>query len=207
MCSPTIGVEDLQGQVSEYDTLLETLKEISPVPIGFEEISGGSKGYYSWGERRIAIQANMSQLQTIKTMVHEIAHSKLHAIDKDATPEEKAQRPDQHTREVQAEGVAYVVCQHLGLDTSDYSFSYVASWSTGKELSELKSSLDTIRAASAEIIDPIQHQRERLPEKEKLRMEKNEERYPCLSQTLARRKHRKIVPRTPKKHKQYKEVR
>lgn len=101
----------------------------------------------------------------------------------------------------------YVVCQHLGLDTSDYSFSYVASWSTGKELSELKRSLDTIRAASAEIIDAIQHQRERLPEKEKLRMEKNKERYPCLPQTLARRKHRKIAPRTPKKHKQYEEVR
>ncbi len=204
---PTIGVEDLQGQVSEYDTLLETLKEISPVPISFEEISGGSKGYYSLGERRIAIQADMSQLQTIKTMVHEIAHSKLHAIDKDATPEEKAQRPDQYTREVQAEGVAYVVCQHLGLDTSDYSFGYVASWSTGRDLSELKSSLDTIRTASAEIIDAIQHQRERLPEKEKLGMEKDEEQYPCVPQTLARRKHRKIVPRTPKKHKQYKEVR
>lgn len=204
---PTIGVEDLQGQVSEYDTLLEALKEISPVPIGFEEISGSSKGYYSLGERRIAIQADMSQLQTIKTMVHEIAHSKLHAINQDVTPEELVRHPDQHTREVQAEGVAYVVCQHLGLDTSDYSFGYVAAWSTGKELSELKSSLDTIRAASAEIIDAIQHQRERLLEKEKLGMEKNKERYPCLPQTLARRKHRKIAPRTPKKHKQYEEVR
>lgn len=204
---PTIGVKDLQGQVSEYDTLLETLKEISPVPIGFEEISGGSKGYYSLGEQRIAIQADMSQLQTIKTMVHEIAHSKLHAIDKDATPEEKAQRPDQHTREVQAEGVAYVVCQHLGLDTSDYSFSYVASWSTGKELSELKSSLDTIRTASAEIIDAIQHQKERQHEKEKLGMEKDEERYPCVLQALAKRKRRKIVPEAEKKRKNYEAIR
>lgn len=204
---PTIGVEDLQGQVSEYDTLLKVLKEISPVPIGFEEISGGSKGYYSLGEQRIAVQADMSQLQTIKTMVHEIAHSKLHAIDKDATPEEKAQRPDQHTREVQAEGVAYVVCQHLGLDTSDYSFGYVASWSTGKELSELKSSLDTIRTASAEIIDAIQHQKERRPEKEKLGMEKDEEQYPCLFQALAKRKRRKIVPEAEKKRKSYEAIR
>ena len=204
---PTIGVEDLQGQVSEYDTLLETLKEISPVPIGFEEISGSSKGYYSLGEQRIAIQAGMSQLQTIKTMVHEIAHSKLHAINQDAAPEELARHPNQHTREVQAEGVAYVVCQHLGLDTSDYSFSYVVSWSTGKELSELKNSLDTIRTASAEIIDVIRHQREHQPEKEKLDMEKDEERYPCLSQAMAKKKSRKIAPGAPKKHKQHEEVR
>ena len=100
-----------------------------------------------------------------------------------------------------------MVCQHLGLDTSDYSFSYVASWSTGKELSELKSSLDTIRTASAEIIDAIQHQKERRPEKEKLGMEKDEEQYPCLFQALAKRKRRKIAPEAEKKRKSYEAIR
>ena len=108
--------------------------------------SGGSHGYYHLTEKRIAIQEGMSELQTLKTAIHEIAHSKLHAIDPEAPAIEQADRPDSRTREVQAESVAYAVCQHYGLDTSDYSFGYVAGWSSGKDLKELKASLETIRA-------------------------------------------------------------
>ena len=97
----------------------------------------------------------MSELQTLKTAIHEIAHAKLHAIDKDAPATEQAVRPDHRTREVQAESVAYAVCQHYGLDTSDYSFGYVAGWSSGRELSELKASLETIRKAANELITDI----------------------------------------------------
>ena len=97
----------------------------------------------------------MSELQTLKTAIHEIAHAKLHDIDLNAFAEERANRPDKRTREVEAESVAYTVCQHYGLDTSDYSFGYVAGWSSGREMSELKSSLETIRKAAAEIIDSI----------------------------------------------------
>ena len=91
--------------------------------------SGGSHGYYHLTEKRIAIQEGMSELQTVKTAIHEIAHSKLHALTPEAAPAEQAARPDSRTREVQAESVAYAVCQHYGLDTSDYSFGYVAGWS------------------------------------------------------------------------------
>lgn len=99
-------------------------------------------------EKRIAIQEGMSELQTLKTAIHEIAHAKLHAIDPEAPAMEQTDRPDSRTREVQAESVAYAVCQHYGLDTSDYSFGYVAGWSSGKELKELKASLETIRATA-----------------------------------------------------------
>ena len=97
----------------------------------------------------------MSELQTLKTAIHEIAHSKLHAIDPEAPAIEQADRPDSRTREVQAESVAYAVCQHYGLDTSDYSFGYVAGWSSGKDLKELKVSLETIRATAHELITTI----------------------------------------------------
>ena len=96
----------------------------------------------------------MSELQTLKTAIHEIAHAKLHDIDLNA-PKDEQPRVDRRTREVEAESVAYTVCQHYGLDTSDYSFGYVAGWSSGRELSELKSSLETIRSAAAEIINSI----------------------------------------------------
>ena len=127
----------------------------SPVPIGFEKIEGGAHGYYHLEEKRIAIDEGMSELQTLKTAIHEIAHAKLHDIDLNASVTEQTDRPDRRTREVQAESVAYAVCQHYGLDTSDYSFGYVAGWSSGRELDELKSSLETIRSAAAEIINSI----------------------------------------------------
>ena len=152
---PSIGVEELTGSVERYGEFFKALEQTSPVPIGFEDIPGGSHGYYHLTEKRIAIQAAMSELQTLKTAIHEIAHSKLHAIDPEAPAIEQADRPDSRTREVQAESVAYAVCQHYGLDTSDYSFGYVAGWSSGKELKELKASLETIRATAHELITTI----------------------------------------------------
>ena len=152
---PSIGVEELTGSVERYGEFFKALEQTSPVPIGFEDIPGGSHGYYHLTEKRIAIQEGMSELQTLKTAIHEIAHSKLHAIDPEAPDIEQADRPDSRTREVQAESVAYAVCQHYGLDTSDYSFGYVAGWSSGKDLKELKASLETIRATTHELITTI----------------------------------------------------
>ena len=152
---PSIGVDELAGNVEQYEDFFKALEQTSPVPMAFEDIPGGSHGYYHLTEKRIAIQENMSELQTLKTAIHEIAHAMLHAIDKDTPATEQADRPDRRTREVQAESVAYAVCQHYGLDTSDYSFGYVAGWSSGRELSELKASLETIRKAANELIIDI----------------------------------------------------
>ena len=152
---PSIGVDELAGNVEQYEDFFKALEQISPVPMAFEDIPGGSHGYYHLTEKRIAIQENMSELQTLKTAIHEIAHAKLHAIDPEAPVTEQADRPDSRTREVQAESVAYAVCQHYGLDTSDYSFGYVAGWSSGKDLKELRASLETIRATAHELITTI----------------------------------------------------
>lgn len=152
---PSIGVDELAGNVEQYEDFFKALEQTSPVPMAFEDIPGGSHGYYHLTEKRIAIQENMSELQTLKTAIHEIAHAKLHAIDPEAPVTEQADRPDSRTREVQAESVAYAVCQHYGLDTSDYSFGYVAGWSSGKDLKELRASLETIRATAHELITTI----------------------------------------------------
>lgn len=152
---PSIGVNKLTGDVSRYEDFFTALKKASPVPIALEHIEGSAHGYYHLTEKRIAIDDNMSELQTLKTAIHEIAHAKLHDIDLNAPKEEKENHPNQRTREVEAESVAYTVCRHYGLDTSDYSFGYVAGWSSGKELSELKGSLETIRLAASELIDSI----------------------------------------------------
>ena len=152
---PDIAVDELTGDVDRYKDFFAALEKTSPVPIAFENIEGGSHGYYHLEDKRIAINEGMSELQTLKTAIHEIAHAKLHDIGLNAPEDEQKPRVDRRTREVEAESVAYTVCQHYGLDTSDYSFGYVAGWSSGRELSELKSSLETIRSAAAEIINSI----------------------------------------------------
>ena len=152
---PDIAVDELTGDVERYRDFFAALEKTSPVPIGFEQIPGSSHGYYHLEDKRIAIDEGMSEIQTLKTAIHEIAHAKLHDIDLNAPENEQQPRIDRRTREVEAESVAYTVCQHYGLDTSDYSFGYVAGWSSGRELSELKSSLETIRSAAAEIINSI----------------------------------------------------
>ena len=152
---PTLGVDELSGDVKDYDLFFEALKRTCPVPMEFEDIDSGAKGYFHQVEQRIAIQKDMSQIQTIKTAIHEMTHQKLHAID----PEKKVSDTPKLTRngkEVEAESVAYTVCQHFGIDTSDYSFAYVAGWSHGKETPELKASLMTIRKAASELIDEIE---------------------------------------------------
>ena len=141
---------ELTGNVEQYKDFFAALEKTSPFAMGFEALSGGVKGRCNYEEKRIIINEGMDELQNIKTAIHEIAHATLHDIDKDA-PE----RPDRRTREVQAESVAYAVCQHYGLDTSDYSFGYIAGWSSGKELAELKGSLETIRSTAASLIDTI----------------------------------------------------
>ena len=152
---PSLSTNELTGDVEKYEDFFAALEKTSPVPMGFEKIEGTAHGYYHLEEKRIAIDEGMSELQNLKTAIHEIAHAKLHDIDLNAPQEEQPDRPDRRTREVQAESVAYTVCQHYGLDTSDYSFGYVAGWSSGRELAELKSSLETIRATAAEIINSI----------------------------------------------------
>ena len=151
---PDLSVKPLLADVEQYEDFFAALEKASPVPIAFEQITNGANGYFSLTDKRIAIKEGVSELQAVKTAIHEIAHAKLHDIDLNA-PKDEQPRVDRRTREVEAESVAYTVCQHYGLDTSDYSFGYVAGWSSGRELSELKSSLETIRSAAAEIINSI----------------------------------------------------
>ena len=153
---PTILL-NLTGSVKQYDHIIGTLRKLPPTPIVFEDIPGPTKkGYFSNLEGRIVIRPGMSEAQTLKTMIHEVAHAKLHAEPIEATLSPDVNKKDRHTKEVEAESVAYVVCQHFGVDTSDYTFGYVAGWSKGKELAELKASLDTIRTTAAELINGIE---------------------------------------------------
>ena len=151
---PEISV-DLVGDVEQYKDFFAALEKASPVPVAFEQMEGSTHGYYHLEDKRIAIREGMSEIQTLKTTIHEIAHAKLHAIDKDMPIEKQENRPDGRTREVQAESIAYTVCQHYGLDTSDYSFGYIAGWSSGRDLSELKASLEVIRSTASELITEI----------------------------------------------------
>lgn len=153
---PMIGPNELVGSIDGYPKLLQALQEVSPVPVSFELIDGGAKGYYNLENKSIVIQDGMSEVQTIKTLLHEMAHQKLH--DKDTVPE--AKDITRNGKEVEAESVAYVVCQHYGINTSDYSFSYVAGWSEGKETPELKASLDKIRQTASEFIYQIDQRME-----------------------------------------------
>ena len=172
---PSLGINELTGDVAEFEIFFEALKRTCPVPMEFEEINGNAKGYYHQTERRIAIQKDMSQVQTVKTAIHEMAHQKLHALD--PTKKKSDQELEELTRngkEVEAESVAYTVCQHYGIDTSDYSFSYIAGWSHGKETPELKASLNTIRKAASEMINEIdEHMQELVAEKEALQENAN----------------------------------
>lgn len=149
---PQLGVNELTGNVEGYNTLLEAIKGAVAIPIAFENIESGAKGYYHIEENRIAIQEGMSEAQTVKTLLHEASHATLHsreAMNADSVKKSKNQK------ECEAESVAYVVCQHYGIDTSEYSFGYVAGWSADKEVPELKASLDTVRRAASELIVKI----------------------------------------------------
>ena len=157
---PSIGVNELTGDVRQYEMLFEALKSSCPVPISFEQIDSGAKGYYHTVDHRIALQEGMSQAQTIKTLIHEMGHCLLHSkSSKEMDPEEP--RLTRNAKEVEAEAVAFTVANAFlqrgfdGLDTSDYSFAYIAGWSAGKGTPELKASLDRIRTAADEMITAI----------------------------------------------------
>lgn len=142
----------LEGNVNEYTDFMEALKQYSPVPIEFKEIEGSANGYYHLIDKNIVIDVDMSQMMNCKTAIHEIAHAILH--DKD-TGMEKDALLDRETKEVQAESVAFTVCQYYGINTSDYSFGYIGGWSSGKNLKELKASLETIRQTAQIIISGV----------------------------------------------------
>lgn len=148
--APESIVNVLTGEVKGYDELLKSLIKASPVKVDFENITNGSNGYFSSAEKRIAIKQGMSEQQTIKTLVHEISHALLH--DKEHGAEKDA---DRNTKEVQAESVAYTVCNMLGLDTSDYSFGYIAGWSKDKDAKELSASMEVVRNTAKAIVDSL----------------------------------------------------
>ena len=152
---PDIGVNELSGSVEDYEDFMQALTEVSPVPITYEDIEGEAKGYFYTTDHRIAIQEGMSQSQTVKTAIHEVAHAKLHDRERNQDID-KVLDKDRNTKEVEAESVAYTVCQHFGIDTSDYSFGYIAGWSSDRDMKELKSSLDTIRKTASELITGIE---------------------------------------------------
>ena len=166
---PTLGVDELKGSVENFEKFFGVLKEVSPVPIKLAEIDGSAKGFYHQTDKEITIKSDMPEVQTIKTAIHEIAHAKLH--DRDLRKSDLDNPKDTRTKEVEAESIAYTVCQHFGIDTSDYSFAYVASWGSGVDTPELKSSLETIRATASELITQIEDklrglEKERTAEKE-----------------------------------------
>ena len=170
---PELEAKELLSTVEGYEDFIKAITYVAPAPIGFEDIPGDSKGYFSPTENRIAVQEGMSESQTLKTMVHETAHSMLH--NKEVNKGDiLAPAKDRNTKEVEAESIAYTVCQHFGIDTSEYSFGYIAGWSSGKDMKELKSSLDTIRRTASELITGIEEQlielqrdREMMQEQEK----------------------------------------
>ena len=168
---PDIGVNELSGSVEDYEDFMQALTEVSPVPISYEDIDGDAKGYFHTTDHRIAIQEGMSQSQTVKTAIHEVAHAKLHDREQNQDIDTVLDK-DRNTKEVEAESVAYTVCQHFGIDTSDYSFGYIAGWSSDRDMKELKSSLDTIRKTASELITGIE---DRLAELQKDRAVEQEQ--------------------------------
>lgn len=179
---PELETPELMGNVENYEVFMQALREISPVPIRFDEIESGAKGYYSTVNKETVIQQGMSEMQTMKTGIHETTHAKLH--DREIM-EELGEKKNQMTREVEAESVAYTVCQYFGLDTSDYSFPYIAGWSSSVDMKELRASMDTIRKTAGEMIDGMTEVMQQLmreqPEKEELEetvgFVKNQEKY------------------------------
>ena len=155
---PELGVEELLATVEGYEDFKQAVINVSPVPVDFEYIQGEAKGYFSLVGKRIVVQENMGESQTLKTMIHEVAHSMLHDIDENRKAEPELPEKDRNTKEVEAESIAYTVCQHFGIETSDYSFGYIAGWSSGKDARELRSSLDTIRKTASELITGIEAQ-------------------------------------------------
>ena len=169
---PELAAKELLSDVEGYQDMIRAVEAISPVPIELEEIAGDSKGYYDREAKRIAVQENMSESQTLKTMIHEVAHSKLHSKE---VEQDEQMKKDRNTKEVEAESIAYTVCQHFGIDTSDYSFGYIAGWSSGRDTKELRSSMDTIRRTASELITGIEEQLQELQRSREVSQEQTKE--------------------------------
>lgn len=148
----TLAPELLTSAVQDFDSFMQAIQKISPVPIRFDEIDGNANGYYHNADKEIVIKKGLSESQTLKTAIHETAHAKLH--DKEIM-ESLGVEKDRLTKEVEAESVAYCVCSSFGLDTSDYSFPYIAGWSSSREMKEMKASMDVIRKTAGEMIDQL----------------------------------------------------
>lgn len=152
----------LSGAVALYEEFMEALKRTSTVPMKVEHTDKNVDGFFDLTNQSITIQAGMSEVQTVCATIHEIAHSRLHnnthtnevtdTGEKQSIPKKR----DPHTEEVEAESIAYTVCQYFGIETADNSFGYIASWSQGKELKELRASLETINRTSSELISSIE---------------------------------------------------
>ena len=154
----TLTPELLTAAVQDFDSFMQAIQKISPVPIRFDEIDGNANGYYHNADKEIVIKKGLSESQTLKTAIHETAHAKLH--DKEIM-ESLGVEKDRLTKEVEAESVAYCVCSSFGLDTSDYSFPYIAGWSSSREMKEMKASMDVIRKTAGEMIDQLTEELER----------------------------------------------
>ena len=148
----TLAPELLTAAVQDFDSFMQAIQKISPVPIRFDEINGNANGYYHNVDKEIVIKKGLSESQTLKTAIHETAHAKLH--DREIM-ESLGVEKDRLTKEVEAESVAYCVCSSFGLDTSDYSFPYIAGWSSSREMKEMKASMDVIRKTAGEMIDQL----------------------------------------------------
>ena len=148
----TLAPELLTAAVQDFDSFMQAIQKISPVPIRFDEIDGNANGYYHNADKEIVIKKGLSESQTLKTAIHETAHAKLH--DREIM-ESLGVEKDRLTKEVEAESVAYCVCSSFDLDTSDYSFPYIAGWSSSREMKEMKASMDVIRKTAGEMIDQL----------------------------------------------------
>lgn len=148
----TLAPELLTAAVQDFDSFMQAIQKISPVPIRFDEIDGNANGYYHNADKEIVIKKGLSESQTLKTAIHETVHAKLH--DKEIM-ESLGVEKDRLTKEVEAESVAYCVCSSFGLDTSDYSFPYIAGWSSSREMKEMKASMDVIRKTAGEMINQL----------------------------------------------------
>ena len=163
----TIAPEELTEAVRDFDLFIQAITDISPVPIRFDEIEGSAKGYYDNANKEIVIRKGMSESQTIKTAIHECGHAMLH--DRDLMLASGIKK-DRETKEVEAESVAYSVCSAFQIETSDYSFPYIAGWSSGRDMKELRSSMDTIRQTAGKMVDDLTEKLQQLLEEKSLAM-------------------------------------
>ena len=147
---PTL-VHNLTGSNAQIRALMKAIQKVSDVPIELKttatdpELKQGAKGYYDKTADRIVVNCELEDMHMAKTMIHEFAHSKLHK-ETDKSREQK---------EIEAESLAYVICDHFGFDTSEYSFGYIASWAE-KDIKELKGILNDIQANAHEMIAKIE---------------------------------------------------